>query len=346
MSQSVCSRPQRRGTSLCGVLCALLLSCAPADVGAVMVGVGAAADQAEWHVRRTPLYCGLWHEIPDFGVLRFWHQAGDELQLGVQAVDRDAWSGPAELVVGGPPWRPQVPRTLGALEGRRADARVARAALAALDEGLALRVVVRHGPRTRHAEASPAHVRDALLSFRRCEAALHPNSFEQLERTIVRYGPSAGVSLDEAARARLDLLARYVAVDDSVRALYVDAHTDSVGKLADNMRLSRARAEAVAAYLESRGVPRERIVVRWHADRYPVASNEDAAGRARNRRTTVRLSREPPPVVARVAPQSAPARSESPAATDTGIPAAPSMAAPDSAAADASVSVPATAAVQ
>ena len=305
----------------------VLPACLSWPLAAVTVGVGVAADESSWQLRRSALYCGLWQEVPDFGVVRFWHQAGGDLQLGVQAVDPEAWAGSAELVVSGPAWRPQVPRTLGDLEERRANPKLARSALSALDDGLALRVVVDDGSRVRHAEASPAGVRGRLLDFRRCERGLHPYSFDQLERSIIRHGETGDTGLDAAARKRLDALAAYVRVDTSVRHLFVDGHTDSVGKLANNMRLSRERAEAVAGYLQRLGVPADMLTVRYHADRYPVASNDAAAGRARNRRTTVRLSRAapPPPVVERAPPTKA----DSPAAPV--VAAGPSAAAAQSA---------------
>ena len=50
-------------------------------------------------------------------------------------------------------------------------------------------------------------------------------------------------------------------------------------------------------YLVSGGVDRASIVLRWHGERYPVASNRTVAGRAKNRRVTVRVSKEPAPVL-------------------------------------------------
>ncbi|MCS7085652.1 MAG: OmpA family protein, partial [Bacteroidia bacterium] len=66
-------------------------------------------------------------------------------------------------------------------------------------------------------------------------------------------------------------------------------HTDNVGGVEFNMRLSTARAEAVKAYLERRGVAAERIIARGYGERLPVASNDTPEGRAANRRTELKI---------------------------------------------------------
>ncbi len=60
-------------------------------------------------------------------------------------------------------------------------------------------------------------------------------------------------------------------------------------KYRENMKLSVLRAEAVAALLSQQGVPAERIIVKGYGDTLPLASNEIAEGRARNRRIEIKL---------------------------------------------------------
>jgi OOP family OmpA-OmpF porin len=67
-------------------------------------------------------------------------------------------------------------------------------------------------------------------------------------------------------------------------AIAVGGHTDSRGSEDVNERISQARAEAVARALAERGVPPDRIVPIGYGEERPIASNESAAGRARNRR--------------------------------------------------------------
>jgi outer membrane protein OmpA-like peptidoglycan-associated protein len=71
--------------------------------------------------------------------------------------------------------------------------------------------------------------------------------------------------------------------------LSVEGHTDTVGAELMNMKLSQARAEAVAAFLQGKGVAADRLEAVGYGPTKPVASNKTAAGRAQNRRTEFRI---------------------------------------------------------
>jgi outer membrane protein OmpA-like peptidoglycan-associated protein len=137
---------------------------------------------------------------------------------------------------------------------------------------------------------STVNFRGLYEPFSDCIAQLRPGSFSDLERSSVVF-ESGSAELDGAGRERIEAVARYVASDQRVAKLFVDGHTDSTGEQAANLLLSKRRAEMVEGLLTSLGVPRQIVVVRYHGGRYPVASNESAAGRAENRRATIRLER-------------------------------------------------------
>ena len=74
-------------------------------------------------------------------------------------------------------------------------------------------------------------------------------------------------------------------------SVVVEGHTDSYGGASSNMSLSRARAEAVGAYLRDRlEISGNRISSLGFGETRPVANNETAQGRARNRRIEVRIT--------------------------------------------------------
>lgn len=64
-------------------------------------------------------------------------------------------------------------------------------------------------------------------------------------------------------------------------------HTDSTGSDAINNPLSLDRAESTRNYLTARGVSGARIQVDGRGSREPIAGNDTAAGRARNRRVEI-----------------------------------------------------------
>ena len=73
------------------------------------------------------------------------------------------------------------------------------------------------------------------------------------------------------------------------KKIRVEGHTDSLGDAQANLLLSEQRAEAVLEALVSMGVDSERISSLGMGEDFPIASNEDEDGRARNRRVDVIL---------------------------------------------------------
>lgn len=69
----------------------------------------------------------------------------------------------------------------------------------------------------------------------------------------------------------------------------VAGHTDSTGSATYNQGLSERRAGSVAAYLRSRQVMSERLIIVGAGEDHPIASNETTAGRAQNRRVELTI---------------------------------------------------------
>ncbi len=86
------------------------------------------------------------------------------------------------------------------------------------------------------------------------------------------------------SKPALDEVAKLLKGDPGLK-LWVVGHTDSVGKVEDNMRLAQARGEAVVAELvNAYGIQASRLKGYGVGPLAPVAGNEDEAGRAKNRR--------------------------------------------------------------
>ena len=71
--------------------------------------------------------------------------------------------------------------------------------------------------------------------------------------------------------------------------ILVQGHTDDVGDDAANKALSERRAESVIAYLQSRGVARQRMIAVGAGQDYPVAGNDTPEGRQLNRRVEITI---------------------------------------------------------
>ena len=66
-------------------------------------------------------------------------------------------------------------------------------------------------------------------------------------------------------------------------------HTDNIGTAAYNQKLSVRRAEAVKAYLVSKGIEKNRVYTEGKGMSQPIADNKTREGRAKNRRVEVEV---------------------------------------------------------
>jgi OOP family OmpA-OmpF porin len=98
----------------------------------------------------------------------------------------------------------------------------------------------------------------------------------------------ADISSD--ARRILDDIAASMSRPEAQRLkLILTGNTDAIGGESYNNRLSERRAEAVRAYLATKGIGADRMTPRAAGEGNPVASNTNPEGRATNRRTLIEL---------------------------------------------------------
>lgn len=72
----------------------------------------------------------------------------------------------------------------------------------------------------------------------------------------------------------------------------IQGHTDNVGKPEDNLKLSQERAETVKKYLSSKGIAASRVAAKGYGQTQPIADNTNEAGKAKNRRTSLKILKE------------------------------------------------------
>ncbi len=125
------------------------------------------------------------------------------------------------------------------------------------------------------------------------EQRQHQIEIERQQNEILKLTMSSEVSFDFNSAALkstfysslnkiADIMVRYPQTQ-----ILIVGHTDSIGSERYNLDLSLRRANAVADYLIRHGVARTRLGTEGHGELEPLASNDSAAGRARNRRVEV-----------------------------------------------------------
>ena len=95
-------------------------------------------------------------------------------------------------------------------------------------------------------------------------------------------------TLKPEGKSKLDELAAQLG-GINLEVIIAVGHTDSVGTDAYNQKLSVRRADAVKAYLVSKGVESNRVYTEGKGEKQPVADNKTAEGRAKNRRVEIEV---------------------------------------------------------
>ncbi|GAA4466517.1 OmpA family protein [Nibrella saemangeumensis] len=94
--------------------------------------------------------------------------------------------------------------------------------------------------------------------------------------------------LKSATKRELDDFAKTLQKYEDTQ-IVIEGHADATGPDDYNLRLSKQRSNAVARYLQSRGVLGARIDEKGYGEAQPLADNDTEAGRQQNRRVEVAI---------------------------------------------------------
>ena len=111
---------------------------------------------------------------------------------------------------------------------------------------------------------------------------LQENLDDLIEGKVVEFELNSDV-LTEVGKALLDEILDALEKFPNV-PIEIGGHTDNQGTSEENLDLSRRRAETALDYLVANGQNADRFVVEGYGEEQPIASNDTADGRARNRR--------------------------------------------------------------
>lgn len=269
-------------------------------------------DSVQWSFSGSKFVCQISHYIDDFGVAMFERKAGENTRFYLQSQSPRMQTGAAELISQPPSWitnklaiRLAMVSVEHGVNPVTVERKISERMLAELQKGMDILVV-----------RQPWYGDDASLSvtvpsvgfhkthsdYLQCLGGLLPVNFSQVEKKSLYYS-NGEKKLKSAVMRYLDKVAAYVKEDPAIKAIYIDGHTDSEGVRNENLLKSKQRAERVRDYLLNHGVSKELLVMRWHGERYQVASNQNDKGRAKNRRVTIRLSKQQPVKQAMAQPQ-------------------------------------------
>ncbi|CAN0599740.1 unnamed protein product, partial [Laminaria digitata] len=107
-------------------------------------------------------------------------------------------------------------------------------------------------------------------------------------QSVLEFG-SASAERRASGLKILDRVAK--AAEGCPGSLQVEGHTDNQGDAQFNLRLSQARAQSVLEALVERSLPRARLRAVGLGAEQPIADNNSAAGRQKNRRIQIHVIR-------------------------------------------------------
>ena len=129
--------------------------------------------------------------------------------------------------------------------------------------------------------ARPSGFRTDLSKSKKASAAkvtFAADAFFDFDKSVLK--PEAKAKLD-------DLVGKLSGIN--LEVIIAVGHTDGIGSDAYNNKLSVRRAEAVKAYLVSKGIEPNRVYTEGKGKKQPVADNKTAEGRAKNRRVEIEV---------------------------------------------------------
>jgi len=90
----------------------------------------------------------------------------------------------------------------------------------------------------------------------------------------------------------LDEVAKVIQENPHVQKISIEGHASDEGDDAYNLSLSKARAEAVRAYLVKKGVAAERLSATGYGEAKPLVANDSEVSREKNRRVEFNITKQ------------------------------------------------------
>ncbi len=110
-------------------------------------------------------------------------------------------------------------------------------------------------------------------------------SFGQKDRHLIYFNSNES-ALNSKQTRELDSLIVKIQKKPGAKVLLI-GHTDSIGSLDANKKLSLSRTLCIESYFVKNGIDKKKIQIEYYAYLFPLASNNKESDRAKNRRTEI-----------------------------------------------------------
>ncbi|PSW03519.1 OmpA family protein [Photobacterium lipolyticum] len=253
-------------------------------------------DSSSWVFSGNKTECALSHVVEGFGVAKIIAEAGAGTRLEIISKELKNLTGNHSVDSIPASWATEKPNNIHyqsdvsfTLLTHELVFNDADEVFERLDQGEWIQVRLNGGGQKTHTVVlSNVNFEAPSKQYLSCKGNLISLNYQQV-RSSEFYYPSGSTLVSKADARVLYGISEYVQGIRSIKKILIDGYSDNQGRSAVNLRMSRERAEEVAALLIEFGVSHQMIQIRSHGDRYPIADNRSADGRQKNRRVTVRL---------------------------------------------------------
>ena len=111
-----------------------------------------------------------------------------------------------------------------------------------------------------------------------------PNKILRLKHAIFKQ--SSTVFEDSLVYDELQVLIRFLH-ENPTSVVEIHGHTDNTGSQIENWKLSKKRAQLIAAYIIAKGIDSERVTSKWFGENKPLVSNNTLVNKKQNRRIEI-----------------------------------------------------------
>ncbi|MCD1599975.1 OmpA family protein [Rheinheimera aquimaris] len=251
------------------------------------------AEQAKWQLNSDPFYCQLQQQVRGLGQVSFALEPGQPLRLNLALAQPHSALQQVSVMARPADWQttqPVAAQQYVAELYQDSEVSFLQAALPLLhqlQQGAWLQFDL--GDAQQQLVLTSVRAADAVDKFQGCVAQMSPLSWQQARDTEI-YFASGKRQVDRQQLPGLQKLARYLQLDNSIKKILIDGHTDDVGTPLANRMLSQERADEVASRLIELGVKASMLEIRAHGNRYPLLPAQGKAEQS-NRRVSIRLIR-------------------------------------------------------